>query len=124
MNLKLTRKQSGYFLEGDGYDDVAVLSVPSFVSATEDEIPFQIVNTYLINRAVAAGKKKLIIDVSANGGGTILQGYDLFKQLFPQILPYGATRYRAHKAFNLIGKEVRTRRTKPSPRCRCRCCHR
>ena len=99
-------EQSGYFLEGEGYDDVAVLSVPSFVSALEDEIPFQIVNTYLINRAVAEGKKKLIIDVSANGGGTILQGYDLFKQLFPQILPYGATRFRAHEAFNLIGKEV------------------
>ncbi len=66
----------------------------------------QIVNTWLINLAKASGKKKLIIDVSANGGGTILQGYDLFKQLFPSILPYGATRFRAHEAFNLIGEEV------------------
>lgn len=97
---------SGYFLEGLGYDDVAVLSVPSFVGTTPDEIPFQIVNTYLINQAVAHNKTKLIIDVSANGGGTILQGYDLFKQLFPQELPYGATRYRAHEAFDLIGQEV------------------
>lgn len=55
---------------------------------------------------VAANKTKLIIDVSANGGGTILQGYDLFKQLFPHILPYGATRFRAHEAFDLIGQEV------------------
>lgn len=30
----------------------------------------------------------------------------MFKQLFPQILPYGATRFRAHEAFNLIGEEV------------------
>ena len=98
--------QSGYFLEGEGYDDVAVLSVPSFVGTSIDEIDFQIVNTYVIDRAVAAGKKKLIVDVSANAGGTILQGYDLFKQLFPEILPYGGTRFRAHEAFNLIGEEV------------------
>jgi hypothetical protein len=44
--------------------------------------------------------------VSANGGGTILQGYDLFKQLFPHILPYGATRFRAHEAFDYIGQET------------------
>ena len=53
---------------------MAVLSVASFVGATTDELPFQSVNTYLINEAVARGKTKLIIDVSANGGGTILQG--------------------------------------------------
>lgn len=88
---------SGYFLEGEGYDDVAVLAVPSFVGSLEDELPFQKVNTFFLNEAVARGKKKLIIDVSANAGGTILQGYDLFKQLFPSILPYGATRFRAHE---------------------------
>lgn len=98
--------QSGYFLEGEGYDDVAVLSVNSFVSALEDEIPFQVVNTAFLNAAKAAGKTKLIVDVQANGGGTILQGYDLFKQLFPQVLPYGATRFRAHEALDLIGEEV------------------
>jgi hypothetical protein len=65
----------------------------------------QIVNTYLINLA-KAGKKKLIIDVSANAGGTILQGYDLFKQLFPQKLPYGANRFRTHEAFDIIGQEI------------------
>ncbi len=97
---------SGYFLEGEGYDDVAVLSVPSFVGSSADELDFQIVNTYFLNQAKAKGKTKLIIDVSANGGGTILQGYDLFKQLFPSLLPYGATRFRAHEAFNLIGEEV------------------
>jgi hypothetical protein len=55
---------------------------------------------------VAENKTKLIIDVSANGGGTILQGYDLFKQLFPHILPYGATRFRAHEALDYIGQET------------------
>jgi hypothetical protein len=103
---EMNNLNSGYFLDGAGYDDVAVLSVPSFVGTTIDEIPFQAVNTYLINRAVAENKTKLIIDVSANGGGTILQGYDLFKQLFPSILPYGGTRFRAHEAFDLIGQEI------------------
>lgn len=103
---EMSNLNSGYFLESDGYDDVAVLSVPSFVGTTPDEIPFQAVNTYLINQAVASGKKKLIIDVSANGGGTILQGYDLFKQLFPSVMPYGATRFRAHEAVDYIGQEI------------------
>ena len=78
----------------------------SFVSAEADELPFQIVNTAFLNAAKAAGKTKLIVDVQANGGGTILQGYDLFKQLFPQVDPYGATRFRAHEALDLIGEEV------------------
>jgi hypothetical protein len=97
---------SGYFLSGEEYDDVAVLAVNSFVGGSTNQENFQAVNTYLIDQAVAQNKTKLIIDVSANGGGTILQGYDLFTQLFPQILPYGANRFRAHEAFDLIGQEV------------------
>lgn len=97
---------SGFFLSGDEYDDVAVLAVRSFVGGAGSQENFQAVNTYLIDQAVAQNKTKLIIDVSANGGGTILQGYDLFTQLFPQILPYGANRFRAHEAFDLIGEEA------------------
>lgn len=96
---------SGYFLEGAGYEDVAVLVVPSFVGLGSAEVEFQNVNSEFIAAAKAANKTKLIIDVSANGGGTILQGYDLFKQLFPSILPYGATRLRAHEALNVLGEE-------------------
>jgi hypothetical protein len=59
----------------------------------------------LIAAALAANKTKLITDGSANAGSTILQGYDLSKQLFPSILPYGATRSRAHEAFDLLGQE-------------------
>ena len=95
----------GYFLEGEGYEDVAVLSVPSFVGLDSAEQEFQFVNQQFIADALAANKTKLIIDVSANAGGTILQGYDLFKQLFPQYLPYGATRFRAHQGFDLIGQK-------------------
>lgn len=95
----------GYFIHEPGFEDVAVLTVPSFVSLDTAEIEFQNVNSEFIAAALAANKTKLIIDVSANAGGTILQGYDLFKQLFPSILPYGGTRFRAHEAFNLLGQE-------------------
>lgn len=94
----------GYYLEGEGFDDVAVLAVPSFVSISTLEKEFQDLGDQFLAAAKAAGKSKLIIDVSANGGGTILQGYDLFKKLFPSMLPYGATRFRAHDALNVIGQ--------------------
>ncbi|KAF2192652.1 peptidase S41 family protein-like protein [Zopfia rhizophila CBS 207.26] len=95
----------GYYLEGD-YSDVAVLSVPSFVSLDSAEIPFQETGEKFLAAARAAGKTKLIIDVSANGGGTILQGYDLFKQLFPSIEAYSAAdRFRAFESTNLLGEK-------------------
>ncbi|KAF2084680.1 hypothetical protein K490DRAFT_48525 [Saccharata proteae CBS 121410] len=97
---------SGYYLEGDDYSDVAVLAVPNFVSSSGSaETAFQDTGSQFLAQAKADGKTKLIIDVSANGGGTILQGYDLFKQLFPSILPYGGSRYRAHESLELLGEE-------------------
>lgn len=76
---------SGYFLDDDpAYEDVAVLSMVSF----EPNFPveFQSVIQTLISDAKAAGKTKLVIDLSSNGGGIILTGYDAFRQLFPQIV--------------------------------------
>lgn len=64
----------GYYIEAEGYEDVAVLSVPSFVGLGSAEISFQNTSKVFLAEARAAGKTKLIIDVSANGGGTILQG--------------------------------------------------
>jgi hypothetical protein len=94
----------GYYLEGD-YSDVAVLSIPSFVSLESAEIPFQETGEKFLALARAAGKTKLIIDVSANGGGTILQGYDIYTQLFPKGIPHAAgDRFRAHESVDLIGQ--------------------
>jgi hypothetical protein len=95
---------NGFFIDAPGYENVAVLQVPNFVGVTAYEIGFQRVTQDFIPKALAAGKTKLIIDVQANGGGTILQGYDLFKQLFPDEDPYGANRFRAIEAIDLIGK--------------------
>ena len=94
----------GYYLSDSGYNDVAVLSVPSF-SPDTDEGPaeFQdLIGTFLKN-AKNDGKKKLIIDLRGNGGGRVFLGYDLFKQLFPSMDPYGASTFRANQAFNITG---------------------
>jgi hypothetical protein len=95
----------GYYLEDD-YSDVAVLSVPSFVSVDGAQDDFQAVAQNFLAAAKAAGKKKLIVDVSANGGGTILLGYDLYKQLFPEGIGHAAAdRFRAHESTDLIGQK-------------------
>ena len=95
----------GYFLDGQGFADVAVLTVADFVSVDDRAgRDFQKINSDFIAAALAANKTKLIIDCSANGGGFILQGYDLFKQLFPSIHPYGASRFRALEVINELGE--------------------
>lgn len=96
----------GYYLNETAYKDTAVLVIPTFVGDPAQEVSFQAVADEFLATAHAAGKKKLIIDVSANSGGTVLQGYSMFKSLFPSLDPYGATRFRAHEAFDLIGQEV------------------
>lgn len=66
---------SGYFLDDQpGYEDVAVLAMLSF--SPENPAEFQRVVEAFFDKAVAAGKKKLVVDVQVNGGGYIFQGYD------------------------------------------------
>lgn len=83
---------SGYYLNGTGYEDVAVLSLLAFESSSPQE--FQKVAQQFIADAKADGKTKLVIDLSANGGGYILQGYDMFRLLFPDIIQDGFSRWR------------------------------
>jgi len=100
-----THELGGYFLTTPGYEDVAVLSVPSFVGG-ELQPEFQNVSREFLTKAKEAGKKKLVIDVSANGGGTIWLGYELFAQLFPEIVPFGGNRFRANQPWDELGKWV------------------
>jgi hypothetical protein len=77
---------SGYFLNGTGYDNVAVLSVLGFspiteVGAIEYLSNFQSTVSKFLAQCKAAGKTKLVIDVSANGGGFVVAGYELFAQV-------------------------------------------
>ncbi|KAJ8116293.1 hypothetical protein OPT61_g2247 [Boeremia exigua] len=95
----------GYFLE-DNYSDIAVLSVPSFGSSSSKELNFQDVAMQFLDAARTAGKSKLIIDLQANGGGVILQGYDLYKQLFPTGISHAAgDRFRAFEETHLLGEK-------------------
>ncbi|KAF2182762.1 peptidase S41 family protein-like protein [Zopfia rhizophila CBS 207.26] len=95
---------NGFYIDAPGYENVAVLQVPNFVGDQSAEVDFQKTTKDFLPKAVADGKTKLIIDLQANGGGTILQGYDMFKQLFPTLEPYGANRFRAHESVDLIGQ--------------------
>ncbi|KAF2865576.1 peptidase S41 family protein-like protein [Massariosphaeria phaeospora] len=95
---------NGFYLADSKYQDVAVLQVPNFVGSASQAIPFQQTTREFLRKAAADGKQKLIIDLQANGGGTILQGYDMFKQLFPDLSPWGANRFRANEAVDLIGQ--------------------
>ncbi|PSN60256.1 hypothetical protein BS50DRAFT_604824 [Corynespora cassiicola Philippines] len=95
----------GYYLDGAGYDDVAVFSVPSFSPETQEgPEEFQNLISVFLKDAKDTGKKRLVIDLRGNGGGRVFLGYDLFKQLFPKEDPYGASQFRANEAFDITGQ--------------------
>ena len=77
---------SGYFLNGTGYDNVAVLSLLSFaptgnIDSVEYLTNFQSTVSSFLAQSKMAGKTKLIVDVSANGGGFVIAGFELFAQV-------------------------------------------
>ncbi|KAK5635426.1 hypothetical protein RRF57_011138 [Xylaria bambusicola] len=92
---------SGYFIDEPGFEDVAVLVILSLDSSFND---FQTAVQDFFAAAVEAGKTKLVIDLQANGGGLILQGYDTFRQIFPDIIQDGPSRWRATSTFNAISQ--------------------
>ncbi|TVY42547.1 Peptidase S41 family protein [Lachnellula occidentalis] len=93
---------SGYYLDGAGFEDVAVISLLAFES--ESPLEFQQTAQKFFADAIQAGKTKLVIDLSANGGGYILQGYDLFRQLFPHTVQDGFSRLRESDSLLAISK--------------------
>ncbi|KAI0468926.1 hypothetical protein F4859DRAFT_505856 [Xylaria cf. heliscus] len=93
---------SGYYLEGEGFEDTAVLVALSFAPDSPSE--FQKVAQDFFAAAKKDGKKNLVVDVSVNGGGYIFSGYDLFRQLFPDIVQEGLGRWRENPGFNAVSK--------------------
>jgi hypothetical protein len=93
---------SGYYLNGEEYENVAVISLLAF--ASESPFEFQQVAQQFFSDAIRHGKTKLVIDLSANAGGYILQAYDLFRQLFPQIIQDCNTRWRENPQFLAIAE--------------------
>ncbi|KAL1592023.1 hypothetical protein SLS60_011615 [Paraconiothyrium brasiliense] len=96
----------GFFLSGQGYEDVAVLVATTFDLGKADAADWQDGVGQFLQLAKQAGKNKLVIDIRGNQGGAINLGYDLFQQLFPSLYPYVATSLHAHEALDLAGKFV------------------
>ncbi|KAL1962724.1 hypothetical protein VTN77DRAFT_9268 [Rasamsonia byssochlamydoides] len=94
---------SGYFLNSTRNSDVAVLSLLNFDADTPAEFQ-DVLQTFLAD-AKAAGKTKLVIDLSANGGGYILLAYETFRQLFPQIEQDGFNRFRYTPALAVMAQQ-------------------
>lgn len=88
---------AGYKLDGN-YSDIAVLVLPS-MHITNFGDGQETVRSFL-KISTRQGKKKLVVDLPGNGGGTIDFGFEVFKQLFPDLEPYGGARFRAHEAFH------------------------
>lgn len=93
---------SGYYLQGEGYENTAVLALLSFEPKSLDEFQAKIAD--FLSKAQAAGKTKLVIDLQANGGGFVLLGYDLFRQLFPSIVQNGYSRWKESESFVQIAR--------------------
>ena len=69
-----TGSVAGYFLNGS-FSDVAVLSLNAFLQASDgDPVEAQSVISEFLAQCTESGKTKLIIDLSANGGGNVFLG--------------------------------------------------
>ncbi|KAF6807039.1 peptidase s41 family protein [Colletotrichum sojae] len=93
---------SGYFLDEPGFEEVAVLVMLSFSPSNPPE--FQKVVEDFFAAAVRAGKTKLVVDVQVNGGGYIFQGYDTFRQIFPDIVQEGTGHWRYSPGFKAVSE--------------------
>ncbi|KAF1990657.1 hypothetical protein K402DRAFT_410136 [Aulographum hederae CBS 113979] len=81
------------------FSEVAVLSVQNFLAEDFKDTVMKFLNASTTNDK----KTKLVIDLSANGGGNIILAYELFKHFAPDMDPFGGTRFRATEAFNTMG---------------------
>lgn len=91
---------SGYFLHDIS---VAVLSIPTFFAFDASLQAFTDTVGEFLQKAKAAGMKKVLIDLQSNAGGDTLLAYDTFKQFFPAIEPFGGSRMRAHATADVLG---------------------
>ncbi|KAI6801156.1 beta-galactosidase [Hortaea werneckii] len=96
---------AGYFPD-DNLEDLAVLSVPSFLGTQAGVVEFENAVRQTLATANANNKTKLVIDLRGNGGGSTFLAYDLFLQLFPSQTPYGAGTYRQQQLFNFTGSAL------------------
>ncbi|ROT41279.1 hypothetical protein SODALDRAFT_115835 [Sodiomyces alkalinus F11] len=102
---------SGYFLDGEGYDDVAVLSISSFaprgnVGGLEYLADFQSTVETFLEECRQRSARRLVVDLSANGGGFVVAGFELFAQLFPDEPRFQATNLRLPDSLAALARGV------------------
>ncbi|KAJ0114556.1 hypothetical protein J7T55_004800 [Diaporthe amygdali] len=100
---------AGYFLTGAGYEDVAVLSVLGFspegdFDILEYVVNFQKLTENFLAMSKQAGKKRLVVDVTGNGGGLVAAGFELYSQLFPNTPLFQANNMRLTDSMEQMAK--------------------
>lgn len=80
-------------------DSTGVILINTFEEEdSESGHGFQMFLTRAIGDLKSCGVKRTIIDVTSNGGGSIVLGLDTYKQFFPDVALWGASNMRAHPA--------------------------
>jgi hypothetical protein len=100
---------AGYFLDGSR-SDTAVLVMLGFIDRSNKTGGYKgdlqetrrVIRKFL-TQCKEAGKTKLVIDVSANGGGLAMQAWEIYKNLFPAADPWSAHRMPTTEALNFTG---------------------
>jgi Peptidase family S41 len=93
---------AGYFLDNE--PETAILNIIRFTNEAEGSaLPFQETITNFLAACSSQGKKKLIVDVRGNPGGTTMTAYDAFKQIFPTQPMNTRIRLRDHPITNAMG---------------------
>ncbi|KAK1593784.1 uncharacterized protein LY79DRAFT_513634 [Colletotrichum navitas] len=93
---------SGYYLNSEGFEDVAILNVVHF-AVKSSEIFQKSVDSFF-EACKKAGKSRIIVDLQMNPGGYVLQGSDLFRQFFPHIEQDAFTRWRLNDQFRTMAE--------------------
>lgn len=100
---------SGYFLNDTGFQDVAVLCIPTFnvnypnETFNDGAVEFQSIVRQFFAACRTAEKQKLVIDLRGNPGGDSVLPPDLFAQLFPKQKPFWSINLADNAAFRAIG---------------------
>ncbi|KAI8959426.1 hypothetical protein F5Y11DRAFT_368063 [Daldinia sp. FL1419] len=99
----------GFFLNGNGFDDVAVLAITAFEEDSDDYLTsFQDTIQKFLAQCRSAKKQRLVIDLTSNGGGLIAAGFELFAQLFPGVNRFTANNMRLTNSLANISQILST----------------
>lgn len=93
----------GYYLNGDK-QDVSILQLPTFKLDGQIASGISLIVKEFITQSLTDGKRKLVIDMSGNGGGDVNIGFNIFRILFPNVPIETWTRFRRTELINLMGK--------------------